>query len=245
MRSSLKRSSRFITLLCLILVAASVQIANAQREVPLKIQYVGVSYSSSGVPEYLMIMGVNFGEAAGSVTLGSIAQEIKVWTPTGIMVMISGGTDPGTYLLEVARADTQGVVFRDEADVTLGATGPVGPPGPQGPSGPQGPAGLQGPQGVPGLQGPQGTPGISGYEIVNTTYAATFAPNMVLGLAATCPSSKKLLSGGCHGLSLGGRAHLVSSGPSDSINWNCQWINPLETPVTVTVSARAICATLP
>lgn len=165
MMSTWQRSSTLVTLLCLFLAAASAQAANGQPPVQLKIQSVNVAYQSSGAPEYLMITGVNFGAAGGIVALNAIAQEIKVWTPTGIMVRVAGVTEPGTYLLEVAAAGNQGAVSYDAADVTLGAVGPAGPtggPGPAGPQGSQGPAGPAGPMGATGPQGPQGATGPQG-----------------------------------------------------------------------------------
>lgn len=165
MMSPCKRSGMFVALLCLCLQAAPAPAAKGGPPVQLKIQSVNVAYQSSGAPEYLMITGVNFGAAGGIVALNAIAQEVKTWTPTGIMVMVAGVTEPGTYLLEVAAAGNQGAVSYDAADVTLGAAGSEGPPGAQGPagtSGPQGPAGPAGPMGATGPQGPQGETGPAG-----------------------------------------------------------------------------------
>lgn len=170
-----------------------------------------------------MITGVNFGSAIGMVTLGGIDQTVKVWTPTGITVMVSGVPAPGTHLLEVRRTVANGVVFRDEADVTLGAVGPQGPEGPTGPMGPIGPNGPAGPQGP---QGSPGTPEISGYERFEEDEFRTVGPNSFTQIVKYCPEGKKILAGGC-GTSGGVDRFLnvVTSLPFTSA-WNCIWLNP-------------------
>lgn len=239
MTLTLKKSGKLATLLSLLLAAASVHTAKAQPAVQLKIQSVAVSYQSSGLPDYLMITGVNFGSAIGMVTLGGIDQTVKVWTPTGITVMVSGVPAPGTHLLEVRRTVANGVVFRDEADVTLGAVGPQGPEGPTGPIGPNGPAGPQGPQGSPG------TPEISGYERFEEDEFRTVGPNSFTQIVKYCPEGKKILAGGC-GTSGGVDRFLnvVTSLPFTSA-WNCIWLNPRNNEVYAQLNVRAICANVP
>ncbi len=158
------------------------------------------------------------------------------------MVMVSGVPAAGTYRLEVRRTDTNGAVFRDESDVTLGAAGPQGPQGVAGPIGPMGP---QGPQ------GPQGTPGISGCEVVNSTSShGPLSPNASVHMYKNCPSGKMLLAGGCEGFSNNAPfLSLVSSRPyssPSSTSWRCVWVNSNDSPVTaVDLSVYAICATVP
>lgn len=270
MMSPCKRSGMFVALLCLCLQAAPAPAAKGGPPVQLKIQSVNVAYQSSGAPEYLMITGVNFGAAGGIVALNAIAQEVKTWTPTGIMVRVAGVTEPGTYLLEVAAAGNQGAVSYDAADVTLGAAGSEGPPGAQGPagtSGPQGPAGPAGPMGATGPQGPQGetgpagpqgatgpagpqgpqgNAGIPGYEVIEVVRADTnFPVNGSVGIFAECPAGKKVLGGGCVGHYYGNSVNLLTSFPQPAGGlWNCWWHNPREAPVTLNVKAYAICATV-
>lgn len=84
--------------------------------------------------------------------------------------------DPGSYLLEVIRADKHGKEMPDLGGsdmfyVAIGAVGPQGlkgekglpgAAGPQGPAGPAGPQGLKGDKGLPGVAGPQGPAGLVG-----------------------------------------------------------------------------------
>ena len=84
-----------------------------------------------------------------------------------------------------------------------GIPGPKGDKGDQGIQGPVGPAGPQGPQGVQGIQGPAGPVGpigpagttVSGWERV-ASGEITIEPLGVGGVAATCPTGKKVLGGG-------------------------------------------------
>ena len=140
--TSASRSGALVTLFCASLAAAPAPRANADANVRMVIQRVVVTYQQSGSPDTMTIGGVRFGSSAGSVKLNGVDQAVQEWTPTQIVVLVSDVPEPGTYLLEVGRTDTQGAVFRDVADVTLGAVGPEGPAGPQGPQGPAGPAGA-------------------------------------------------------------------------------------------------------
>jgi hypothetical protein len=63
--------------------------------------------------------------------------------------------------------------------------------GPQGPAGVPGPAGAPGPQGQPGTSGPSG---VAGYEIINTQ--ETLPLNGSIEVTATCPTGKRVISGG-------------------------------------------------
>lgn len=73
-----------------------------------------------------------------------------------------------------------------------GVAGPAGPPGSQGDPGPAGEAGPAGPAGPQGEPGPAG--GLSGHEIV--TESGTQTSGGSVDVTATCPGTKKVLSGG-------------------------------------------------
>ncbi len=165
MTSTMNQSRKLTTVICFSLAAVFVPVAEAQSQVPLVIQNVAFTYLLSGVPDTMTITGINFSALPGAVNLNAIAQTVSLWTPAQIVVAVSGVAAPGTYLLNVRRTDTDGKVFGDEADVTVGAVGPQGPQGSagsQGPPGAQGPQGPAGPQGPPGAQGPQGPAGPQG-----------------------------------------------------------------------------------
>ena len=132
MTSTMNHARKLTTVLCFSLAAVFVPGAQAQSDVPLMIQNAAVVYLPSGAPDTMTITGINFGSVMGAVSLNGIAQTVSVWTSTQIVVPVSGAPGPGTYLLVVRRTDTNGKVFADEADVTLGAVGPHGPQGPQG-----------------------------------------------------------------------------------------------------------------
>lgn len=243
------RSGALVTLFCASLAAAPAPQANAEAKVRMVIQSVVVTYQHSGSPDTMTIGGVRFGSSAGSVKLNGVDQAIQEWTPTQIVVLVSDVPEPGTYLLEVGRTDTQGAVFRDVADVTLGAVGqegPEGPQGPQGPAGPQGPQGSPGPMGPAGPQGPQGpagTPGIPGYEVVENTGGIPYSEALSgASRVASCSAGKKVLGGGCIAT---WQFQLYSNRPYGANNsWQCSWHydNP-NINGTASFHVYAICAT--
>ena len=247
--TSASRSGALVTLFCVSLAAAPAPRANADANLRMVIQSVGVTYQQSGWPDTMTISGVQFGSLAGSVKLNGVDQAVQEWTPTQIVLLVSDVQGPGTYLLEVSRKDSQGAVFRDVADVTLGA---VGPEGPQGPQGPQGPAGAQGPQGSPGPmgpagpqgpQGPAGTPGIPGYEVVENTGGIPYSEALSgASRVASCSAGKKVLGGGCIAT---WQFQLYSNRPYGAYNsWQCSWHydNP-NINGTASFHVYAICAT--
>jgi len=220
--------------------------AQAQPAIPVTIQSVTATYSPSGTPDTMTINGANFSPVRGSVHLNGTIQTINLWTPTQIVVLVSGVQAPGTYLLQVRRNETLlGKIFGAEVDVALGAGGLQGPQGPQGPAGSPGPAG---PMGLPGPQGTPGLPGISGYEIVSLLNSATFTitSNSTATFTAFCPAGKKVLGGGCRG---GERlVNLLRTVPVATGGWDCQWHNSSDAGVTFPsdkIGAFAICAVVP
>lgn len=234
--------------LCAAWVMTLLPASEARAQVALVIEKVEVSYYQ-GLPDLMTITGVNFGTVPGTVVLDSVAQAVQLWTPTQIVVQVSGASSPGTYLLQVVRA-TWGLVFRDRAHVTIGAVGPEGPlgqPGPEGPQGAQGPAGPQGPigpAGPQGPQGPQGSSGISGYEMFNIGSTVTMSPNETNGATQFCTPGKRVLGGGCMG---GDRlVNLFHASPtSGGTGFACRWHNSSTASVSVELRAFAICATVP
>jgi hypothetical protein len=196
----------------------------------------------TGVPDTLTIGGVNFGPQTGSVALNGIGQTITSWTPTQIVIKVSGASPPGSYRLEVRRALPEGLIFRDEAEVALGS---VGTPGPAGPPGPTGPAGPMGPMGPAGPQGPQGSAGISGYEMLTIGSTVTMSANETNGATQFCTPGKKVLGGGCAG---GDRnVNLLHAAPTSAgTGFACRWHNSRTTQASdVEIRAYAICATVP
>lgn len=245
------RYKGFAPRLCCLLIVALAPMATAQSPVQLDIHNVVVAYSSSGVPETMTITGVNFGSAAGIVKLNTFTLPVTSWSPTQIVAMVQGASGPGTYLLVVKRAESNGTVASDDAEVTIGAAGPQGPPGPAGPkgdpgqNGATGPMGPMGPMGPIGPQGPSGTPEISGYEWLEVNESRTIEANLSTQIVKYCPEGKRILAGGC-GTSGGVDRflNLVTSIPFTRA-WNCVWLNPRSTAVTVQLNVRAICATVP
>lgn len=239
-------------------------VAHAQRHGPLRIQKVEFNYLPSGAPDGMIISGVNFGPDMGTVALSGFPQAVQWWTSTQISVAVVGAPTPGTYRLSVWRAGTEGNVFRDQVDVTLGAVGsqgpegpvgpagpvgadgPVGPAGPAGPQGPPGPMGPIGPQGSEGAQGPAG--GISGYEIVSLLNSdpLVMGSNSTYTFSAFCPAGKSVIGGGCTG---GGRSvNLFRTMPVGSGGWDCAWHNASGAEFQFDagrIGARAICAAVP
>lgn len=220
--------------------------------IPLTVQSVSVAYLPSGAPDTMTINGINFGPIRGSVRLKGVDQTINLWTPSQIVVLVSGVSAPGTYLLEVRRNDTLlGKIFGAEAEVTLGVAGPRGPQGPAGPGGPQGPQGTPGPMGFvgpvgpQGPQGPTGTSAISGYEVVEITGGISY--NDALSGAsriASCSTGKKVLGGGCIAT---WQFQLYSNRPyGANDSWQCSWHydNP-QISGTASYHVYAICATIP
>lgn len=252
------------------LAKAQGPVAEAQRHVPLRILKVEFNYLPSGAADSMTITGINFGPVMGAVALSGVPQAVLWWTPTQISVAVLGALAPGTYRLSVWRAGTEGNVFGDQVDVTLGAVGPQGPEGPAGPAGPAGPegpagpagsAGPQGPQGAQGLpgpmgpigpqgpEGPQGPPGgMSGYEVVSllNSVQITMGPNSTFSFTAFCTNGKKVLGGGCAG---GDRlVNLFRTTPVGTGGWDCAWHNASDADVQFDpnrIGAKAICATVP
>lgn len=218
------RSSAITTALGL-LVSALVTPASAQSAVQLDIQNVVVSYTSAGDPDTMTVTGVNFGAVTGLVTLNGFDQTVTTWTPSQIVAQVSGVGDPGTYQLDVRRADAQGQAFRDQADVAIGATGPRGPAGPD---------------------GPQGASGVLGYEIISENFEIVVSPGSSRWAYAGCPLGKKVLGGGCNVQFGAGGAPLAlrDSISLDYAGWFCEWTNSGAQEATATVTARAICATV-
>jgi hypothetical protein len=101
--------------------------------------------SASADDGVLTIRGVNFGDAAPSVTLGGLPLVVLSNTPEEIEAQLPVGTAPGSYLLVVARHPHRIPFYL--FDVTIGAAGPQGERGPKGDRGPQGDPGPQGPPG--------------------------------------------------------------------------------------------------
>lgn len=242
MTSEFRRSGRLVGGACCLLASSLCALANNPPKVAVEIQSVMANYMPTGVPDTMTINGINFGANRGSVALNGIGQSITSWTPTVIVIRVSGAPSPGTYRLEVRRALPEGLIFRDEAEVALGGGGAPGPAGPQGPAGPAGPMGLTGPQ------GPQGSPGISGYELVSLLNSVPFTagPNSTFSFTAYCTAGKKILGGGC---GVGARlVNLFRGFPVGTGGWDCAWHNSSSADVDFAASrigAFAICATVP
>ena len=247
MTSSKNRSRKLRTLLCLSM-AALAPTAKAESPLPVQIQNVAVTYLPSGSPDRMTITGINFSPVHGTVKLNAIAQTVNLWTPTQVVVMVSGAPSPGTYLLEVRRAGPLGVVFQDKADVTLGAAGPQGQQGATGPAGPQGPQGQQGipgPIGPVGPQGPSGTSAISGYEIVENAGGISYSEALSgASRVASCSAGKKILGGGC--IATWQLQQYANRPYSANNSWQCSWHydNP-QISGSASYHVYAICATVP
>ena len=140
-------------------VAAFAPVAGAQT-----ITSVYTTYSSTGVPTKLDIVGTGFcttnpcGTKPPVVKLGTVTMALSGSSPTGIGVPLTGQPD-GDYTLSVTPPGKSAINY---AFTLKSNTGVPGPQGPAGPIGPAGPAGAQGPQGIQGLPGVAGTPGVQG-----------------------------------------------------------------------------------
>jgi hypothetical protein len=126
-----------------------------------------------------------------------------------------------------------------------GAQGPAGPPGPagapgtpgeqgpQGAAGPQGPAGPTGAVGPMGPMGPQGPSGVSGYQHVFAEFAQFVNPNDTMIKTLTCPTGKKVVTGGFYYLGGPVAYHptFTASYPSSDTTW---WVSMKNTTSTAT-----------
>lgn len=243
MTSEFRRLARLAGGVCYMLAASLAAQANDPPIVSVKIQSVMATYMATGVPDTITIGGINFGVHTGSVNLNGIGQTITSWTPTQILIKVSGAPSPGTYRLEVRRALPEGLIFRDDAEVALGSVGTPGPAGPQGPTGPIGSMGPMGPIGPIGPQGPQGTPGISGVEIIIQNGGFVTLPSGgFIQVVASCPALKRVLGGGCS--TSGTPFHLTTNSPSYSA-WTCSWHSSQQASGLFNPLAHAICATVP
>lgn len=238
------RTGRLAGRVCCLLAASLSAMANSQPKVALEIQNVTATYMPTGVPDTLAIGGINFGPRNGSVALNGIGQTITSWTPTQIVIKVSGAPSPGSYRLEVRRALPEGLIFRDEAEVALGSVGTPGPAGPPGPTGAAGPMGPMGPIGPAGPQGPPGAAGITGHEILNLGSTVNIPANETSGVTQFCTPGKRVLGGGCAG---GDRnINLYHAAPTNTgSGFACRWHNARSTEASVELRAYAICASVP
>jgi hypothetical protein len=92
--------------------------------------------------------------------LGDMELDLEGVTDRELVAAIPASLVPGTYRLAVTFGG--GRLFRVEAFVTVGSSGPPGPTGPIGPIGPTGPPGPPGPQGAVGPRGSTGPEGATG-----------------------------------------------------------------------------------
>jgi len=201
-----------LTVLAIVLTATSVS-----SHGPWTNSLMITSATAEAESNRLVIKGLNFSGHAGRddatppyVTLDMLPLTVLRATPSEVVAQLSGTFPAGTYLLTVSRG-----LDRHDSDtfnVFIGGPGPAGPEGPRGPEGPAGPSGPEGPPGStgpagaqgatgapgsPGPPGPDGAPGVSGYEVV--TAGRTVASVPVTGLLsarASCPTGKRVLSGG-------------------------------------------------
>src|SRR4051794_37687954 len=104
----------------------------------------------------LFINGRELPRHEPTVVLGSTRLHVLSSSRTDIVALVPSGLVPATYLLLVG----DDLHFA----VSVGDTGPQGPPGPQGAQGPAGPPGPQGLKGDTGPQGPQGLKGDTGLQ---------------------------------------------------------------------------------
>ena len=126
-----------------------------------------VNATADFAADRITINGENFNTKKPTVKLNGIVLGVISSDPTNIVASLQNVPDlqPGGYLLEVA--GRKGWWF---LTVTVGSSGPLGPPGPVGAVGPAGPVGPVGPQGQAGLvgaigpEGPAGAPGAAGPE---------------------------------------------------------------------------------
>lgn len=146
--------------------------------------------------------------------------------------------------------------FSISSGIPATTSGSVGIQGPQGEAGPKGDRGEPGPQGEPGIQGeigPKGDKGDSGasgtgllgYEIV--TSEVSLDDNLAKDLIATCPSGKKVISGGFNTLNVSdsGEVSIKASYPNSESSWRVQGsVDASSTSTTYSLQAYAICASL-
>ena len=195
------------------------------------------------------IFGSNFGTALPSVFLERVSLTGVVAIPGGISANLPLNTQPGTYLLTVSSGPSN--TDFGTISLTVGAVGLTGDKGSKGDKGDKGDQGLQGIQGVKGDKGDKGDPGVSGYQLVtNPQTIGAGSPPLFFTISASCPTGKKVLSGGLWlGSSLPANTlrqiQVIESFPATSENaWVVTGINSNNSAIPVNV--RAVCVnTLP
>jgi hypothetical protein len=109
--------------------------------------------------------------------------------------------------------------------------------------GPAGPAGPQGPQGIRGFTGATGSPGVSSRTLEKSSNTVTIVAGGTYGSFVTCSGSKKPLGGGCQ--SSNSKVVTYYGFPDETqsfYSFFCGFRNITNSPVSVTVTAHAVCA---
>jgi hypothetical protein len=113
-----------------------------------------------------------------------------------------------------------------------GLQGPAGPIGADGPVGPQGPMGPAGPQGPEGPQGPAGMSGLERIAVLVDVPSAGLNGSSFLDRNASCPTGKRLISGGSEASWTGTGVLVVSSSyPTSDTTWRVILRNTTISPV--------------
>lgn len=155
----------------------------------------------------------------------------------------------GDYLLTVATGNEQSQ--SDEYDLTIGGVDPKGEPGEPGTPGPEGPQGPPGPQGAQGEPGAGGLPGLE--TVTFTTAPFNLPSNAFTGFVlVACPPNKLVLMGTCAdsaaqltAWAVGGSGSVNQEQSPPGTGYACRSRNEEPDLVGVTVTATAVCASIP
>ncbi len=199
--------------------------------------------TANGIVE---IQGTDFCSPRVFLAQTELTGVVPLPTGDGVSATLPANIAPGSYLLTVLRGPFP--ADNDTFSLTIGAVGPRGPKGDKGDDGPQ------------GIQGIEGLPGLSGHELI--AVQQTLPRSSTFSISGTCPSGKKILSGG---LALSSSLtpadfrrnssknsskksskkssksiQIVESYPSGPETWTITGINQSSSEIQVTV--RGVCA---
>ena len=204
--------------LLLIFVFSSQIWAGKNKNPPPQLVVTTVETSFGDPDSFLLIYGENFGPTP-EVFLGTRGGELEslivVASAESYIEAILPEPDPGTYLLIVRSGSSAGEIFA--IDVTLGATGPQGPPG------------------------------VSGYSMETDFFNMVSLPvGESQGIYVWCPEGKVPTGGGGRTMTwTGSRPRMTESGPLQHeglpVGWIVSYTCEGPTSCTTTVSVFALC----
>jgi len=136
------------------------------------------------------------------------------------------------------------IVLNTTTATSSGAVGPQGEPGVKGDKGDTGAQGLPGAKGDKGDTGLAGANGVSGWEKITNNAISSSSGQIV---TATCPSGKKIISGGYSITNLGSGTsttyYTLANFPATDASWTTNIRRTTTATADWDLSVYAICAT--